>query len=497
MKMESNKRAIDKIYKRRDRFEIPDWQREEVWDKAKRQKLIDSILRGWKLPKFYFLKTHTSPEQFEVVDGQQRLSAILDFFEGELDLTEESKAKYGGVTYPTLKEKFSDQFDDYEIEYDEITDAEDEEIKEFFQRLQEGMRLNASEKLNSEHSKLRDYCVKLSKHSFFKNKVFLANKRYAYFDIVSKVITLEIEGIKTSLRFKDVRDVFKRNSSYSDKSNSAKRLNITLNYLNKVFSRQSKILKNRTFVQSIITFAMSVIDCPKVAKYQPIFEEYFVSFFTNLTKEIEKGAKATDRDFILFQQTLRGNIKDDSYVRQTILMKKFIAFCPQFANEVDPTHKIKSTISENIKDSAKDIYDLVTSLNEQYNSKTGNDFFKVSTKTIKALRNLSKQVTDYSNYKEFISDLYFLFWEGPTSKAHYEKPASFKDINDLRTNLQHDADHGEKRKIVKKRKNVGQIFKKYSGYTNPKSLAPELFPIFQLNIIQQINNDLNLLLKTV
>ena len=57
MKMTPQRRALDKIYKRRDRYEIPEWQREEVWDTAKKQQLIDSILRGWRLPKFYFVKS--------------------------------------------------------------------------------------------------------------------------------------------------------------------------------------------------------------------------------------------------------------------------------------------------------------------------------------------------------------------------------------------------------------------------------------------------------
>jgi uncharacterized protein with ParB-like and HNH nuclease domain len=69
--MTPGRQALDKIYKRRDRYEIPDWQREDVWDQRKKQQLIDSILRGWKLPKFYFVKT--SEDEYEVVDGQQRL----------------------------------------------------------------------------------------------------------------------------------------------------------------------------------------------------------------------------------------------------------------------------------------------------------------------------------------------------------------------------------------------------------------------------------------
>jgi hypothetical protein len=35
VEMRLERRALDKIYKRRDRYEIPDWQRESVWDKKK------------------------------------------------------------------------------------------------------------------------------------------------------------------------------------------------------------------------------------------------------------------------------------------------------------------------------------------------------------------------------------------------------------------------------------------------------------------------------
>lgn len=67
MKISSDKRELDKIFKRRDRYEIPEWQRDEVWDTPRKQMLIDSILRGWRLPKFYFVAT--GPQTYEVVDG--------------------------------------------------------------------------------------------------------------------------------------------------------------------------------------------------------------------------------------------------------------------------------------------------------------------------------------------------------------------------------------------------------------------------------------------
>jgi hypothetical protein len=153
MKMAADKRAIDKIFRRRDRYEIPDWQRQKVWNKKKKQGLIDSILRGWKLPKFYFVKS--SDESFLVEDGQQRLTAIFEFFSGDLGLSLESAEIFGGTYYSELKRNVADAFDDFDIEYDVIEDATDEELKEFFQRLQEGMPLTGSEKLNAVPSKLR------------------------------------------------------------------------------------------------------------------------------------------------------------------------------------------------------------------------------------------------------------------------------------------------------------------------------------------------------
>ncbi len=239
MDMRAEKRALDKIYKRRDRYEIPDWQREAVWSRPKKQALIDSILKNWKLPKFYFVKTSSDPNEYEVVDGQQRLLAIFDFLDNELPLSEDTAAEVGASYYEDLPETVADGFDDYEIEFDEITDADDEELKEFFQRLQEGLPLTSSEKLNSVHSKLRDFCRSLSKHDFFKKKVVASDKRYGHFDIIAKVAVIEIEGIDVGLRFDELKAAFKSQRSFSSRSNVAKRLRDTFEHLNEVFPKPS------------------------------------------------------------------------------------------------------------------------------------------------------------------------------------------------------------------------------------------------------------------
>jgi hypothetical protein len=205
MKMVAGRRAIDKVFRRRDRYEIPDWQRDEVWDTARKQMLIDSILRGWKLPKFYFVKT--GEEEYDVEDGQQRLTAIYEFYLDELKLSDHTTKEFGGRVYSELPQKTADAFDDFELEFDVIEDASDKELKDFFQRLQQGLPLTSSEKLNSVHSKLRDFCLSASKHAFFRKTIAIKNTRFSHFDIVAKIATIEIEGLGAVLRFDEIEVV--------------------------------------------------------------------------------------------------------------------------------------------------------------------------------------------------------------------------------------------------------------------------------------------------
>ena len=54
MKIGKDKKALDKLYRRRNRYDLqPDFQREKVWSKDKKQKLLDTILKNWDIPKIY------------------------------------------------------------------------------------------------------------------------------------------------------------------------------------------------------------------------------------------------------------------------------------------------------------------------------------------------------------------------------------------------------------------------------------------------------------
>jgi hypothetical protein len=497
MQILSKKRALDKIYKRRDRYEIPDWQREEVWNATKKQELIDSILRNWKLPKFYFLKVDDEPEEFEVVDGQQRLVAIFEFLDNTLPLSAQSAERFGAEYYRDLPQAVSDGFDDFEIEYDEISDADESEIKEFFQRLQQGLPLTSSEKLNAFHSNLRDFCRKLAGHNFFKTKVAFADKRYAYFDVIAKVAAVEIEGIDAGLRFDDLKATFESQKAFSQQSAVAQRLRSTLDWVDQVFPGRESQLRNRTVVQSILTLAARINASGRGMGHEQLFYKFINDFLAKLSKQVELGSEATDQDYLLFQNSINANVRSGARIRNEILLRKMLRADPAFSQMFDPTVVAESGLSKDIKRLSTSIADLITKANTAYAAKHGEDLFKPTNKTVQALTRLGKVVSNYAEYKDLVSDLYFIFWEAAGTRLGNLTPTSFVDVNAIRTDLEHDLDHGNAKAIVTKRKRTNLSFIKYAGASTPTTIAPELFPVFQGNLFSALEADLRGLLVKI
>jgi len=491
MKMTSDRRAIDKVFRRRDRYDIPDWQRQEVWNREKKQRLIDSILRGWKLPKFYFIEV--SGDNYLVEDGQQRLNAIWEFFSNELPLTAETASQFGGRFYRDLPRKVSDAFDDFEITYEVISGATDEELKEFFQRLQEGMPLTSSEKLNAVPSKLTDYCRSVAAHQFFKHTVAIPNTRYAHFDIMAKVATIEIEGLDAGLRLEDIRGVFLSQSAFAPNSAIGKRIKAALDFLNKAFKDKGSSLRTRTIVQSLCTLACKLVATGGSAGYETKLRKFFETFMTELAEQVEMGQSATDSEYVTFQRSVSANVRGGAKTRQEILLRKLFRIAPDLAEIFDSSIIAESGVSGRVASVGASIAELVSQINSRHSAKTGEDLFKATNKTAQAFLRIQKTAKDLAGYKDLIDDLYFLFRESAGTRLDSNRPTSFVHVNDLRTDLRHDVDHGEAVKVRAKKRKAGSTFALYAGGGTPDTVEPVRFPLIQSNILGALEGDLRAL----
>ncbi len=140
---------IIEMYSNKRLFLSPEFQRRSVWTPAARTYLIDSILRDYPIPKVYFrtkLELIAQTSIREVVDGQQRLRAIIDFAKDKLILGSRAN-EYKGKVFSTLDSQSQTNFLSYPLSFEQLINASDEDVLEVFSRLNTyGWLLNSQEK---------------------------------------------------------------------------------------------------------------------------------------------------------------------------------------------------------------------------------------------------------------------------------------------------------------------------------------------------------------
>ena len=128
----------------------PDYQRGNVWTQRQRIELIESILMGIPLPVIYLFEDKEGKKQ--VVDGRQRITAIVDFLNDNFPLKDlKILPQYNGLTFSGLPEKPQGIFEDYQILCYIIQPPTPERVKyDIFDRVNRGgTKLNSQEMRNA------------------------------------------------------------------------------------------------------------------------------------------------------------------------------------------------------------------------------------------------------------------------------------------------------------------------------------------------------------
>jgi hypothetical protein len=183
----------------------PNFQRGEVWGKIKKQRLIDSILRGWHIPPVHVIQVPGSDKQ-EVLDGQQRLAAIRDFIDGQFPINgeqppnEDSIRKLNGLYWRDLHTTVQSKIEDFTIRILTISDYKPGEPGELFYRLNQPTNLTSAEQRNAYFGEARQQVKNLTEYmlnlGFSSELIGFSNSRMAYDDVLAKfLLTLEMRTL--------------------------------------------------------------------------------------------------------------------------------------------------------------------------------------------------------------------------------------------------------------------------------------------------------------
>jgi hypothetical protein len=251
-------------YLLRDRVYLdPDYQRmSDIWSVEKRQLLIDSIINGFDIPKFY-LHEYDKPAlkegkkyQYALIDGKQRFKAIWDFIENKYPLAEDieylldPQVKLGQLTYESLKSDhplIAARFEGRPLSIFAVRTDDPELIEEMFSRLNEAMPLNAPEKRNAFGGPIPKIIRRLVSLDFFRKKLPFSNKRYRHMDLACKFLYLVHEGGPAETK-KFRLDDFVRRFKNEKRSEAARKLSRqTTSVVRKMaiaFDERDALLKN-------------------------------------------------------------------------------------------------------------------------------------------------------------------------------------------------------------------------------------------------------------
>lgn len=119
----------------------PDYQRKLVWPHHAKVSLMETILLGYPIPEIY-LAYETSADgdiKASVVDGQQRLTALLQFINNEyaLDGLEDSNLKelHGGRLFKELPPETRQEFFEYRFPIRRLSNITEDFVRSVFARV--------------------------------------------------------------------------------------------------------------------------------------------------------------------------------------------------------------------------------------------------------------------------------------------------------------------------------------------------------------------------
>lgn len=310
----------------------PDFQRPAVWSLSQKQLLIDTVLRGYDIPKLYWRKVSKTPEKYEVVDGQQRLRTIFEFHAGAFALAKDADDIDGVVVakmhYDDLPEEIRHRFDNYDLDVIILNDTSEDEVREMFLRLQNGTSLKAQEKRNAMPGKMRTFIKDLAQHPFFSRCNF-ANSRFTHDLVAAQMTAIELNGGPCHVRNSNLNDMYEVQVDFDAAGLKARKIRRVLEFLAQAFTEKTPELE-RYSVLSLYTLVSHCLEKYAMQGRQDALRTWFLEFEALRAKQEGLSPDVCDPDLLAYKERTSHSTdaQDSIQARHEFLLRKFFEAVP-------------------------------------------------------------------------------------------------------------------------------------------------------------------------
>ncbi|CAB1245761.1 conserved protein of unknown function [Ruminococcaceae bacterium BL-4] len=309
----------------------PKYQRNQVWNEKAKSYLMDSIVKGFPIPPIFIRQTidpQTKQTYREVIDGQQRVRAILEFVNDEFRLHKSHNAEFGGNFYSQLPDEIKEQILEYEIFVEIINEKDDAKIYDMFARLNSNnMTLNRQEIRNAKYwgeFKVFAYNYSVSVRDFFlQYNVFKEKQiaRMADVEFLSTLIAVLTDGINEETQ-KYIDSIYKKyDQSFPEADKIESKLNFIFDIIQQIFEYGNNYMyfNHRIYFFTLFCFIdYQCFDIPQLAKAG--LKKYSRYSYSNIKSNIKMLSEILSSFENLIYRSVEQN--DES----TELYSKFIRF---------------------------------------------------------------------------------------------------------------------------------------------------------------------------
>ena len=214
----------------------PEFQRRLVWTNKHKQEFVKTVLMEYPFPEIYIAAGEVNPDTSEgnemLVDGQQRITTLYQYFTGSPDL------RLGDVRpYSKLNSNEKVNFLEYEVVVRDLGKKSIEEIREVFTRINSTKySLNAMEIHNARFDgAFKEFAEEITQHQFFEDHmVFRTNDIRRMGDMVfclAVIITVLSTYFHRDNELEDYLE--KYNDEFPHADETRKELSSTFNFIDK------------------------------------------------------------------------------------------------------------------------------------------------------------------------------------------------------------------------------------------------------------------------
>jgi hypothetical protein len=301
-----------------------EYQRSKVWNKQKKQLLIDSILRNYDIASV-FLRQRSDSSYYECLDGQQRLKAIVEFVNDGFDLSPSITEELDGspTKFSQLPDNYRAYIKEFKINSVIVTDVDEETTSDIFLRLQEGMPLNSAEKLNAIRGKMRKKVIDISQHPFLA-KVGLPNTRFAHRYLAAQMLALSISSKILSVNFDVLKKYYRTYKSQVPEA-ALNRVSSALTFLDRSLGDKAFSIRHKADILSLYLLANALKSGYAISGLDEKLAEFVFDFISNVQNSNRLQNNENNKPYKTYAN-LRSDSAPHIRERRNIILSKFLQF---------------------------------------------------------------------------------------------------------------------------------------------------------------------------